>query len=417
MLRFHRSRFGWILVLALGLWVLVAQAQEYRYHYVSLDQVELPSGFIFFDPVAINDSGQVYGNAYDNSFTPYVAVYANGTVTVLQPGIASSANAGGTIGGSKLLDLENYFTQAALFRGNQVELVPPRTDEYTSSVYDLNDSGTALVSSADDISYNETILLYKHGKTTALDFGPTVIYPFFLHINNQETISGTTYASGNGCGFRFDPRSGKTTQLNPLQTEPDAWALDINNRGDVLGYSFVDGGIERIGIWDRHAEFKTYFIEGTSEVPTISNRLVFNDNNLIVITNVSRPPSEKGNSYLVPKPDVRLRLADLVENLPSQQNTDYVIDINNHGDMIGYSIEDFNIKGIFLLERTGTKRAASSAAANTARMSSSDVENGRHAIPPVAAAILRRQMPPPYALKSGTTLPQGPLESLLLRLP
>jgi hypothetical protein len=87
MRRFHPSRFGWLLVLTLGLWAVVAQAQEYRYRYVSLLEVELPSGFIFFDPIAINNSGRIYGVAYDDLFIdPHVAVYADGAVTILQPG-------------------------------------------------------------------------------------------------------------------------------------------------------------------------------------------------------------------------------------------------------------------------------------------------------------------------------------------
>ena len=44
MTHFHPSRFGWILVLTLGLWAVAAQAQEFRYHYVSLDQVDYPQG-------------------------------------------------------------------------------------------------------------------------------------------------------------------------------------------------------------------------------------------------------------------------------------------------------------------------------------------------------------------------------------
>ena len=50
MLRFHPSRFGWILVLTLGLWAVAVQAQEFRYRYVSLSQVELPPGFSSFFP-------------------------------------------------------------------------------------------------------------------------------------------------------------------------------------------------------------------------------------------------------------------------------------------------------------------------------------------------------------------------------
>jgi hypothetical protein len=205
----------------------------------------------------------------------------------------------------------------------------------------------ALVTSSD--AFGQTTYLYKHGRTTPLDFGLPGAQPFdFLHLNNRGIISGTA-----GRGFRFDTRTGKTTQLDPLPTEPEAWALDINNRVDVLGYSFVSGGLERIGVWDRHGEFRTYFVEGTPEFPTISNRLLFNDNNVIVITRVSNPPSERGNSYLVPKPGVRLNLADLVENLPAGQNPNFILDINNHGNMIGYSTRDFSIQDVFLLERIG----------------------------------------------------------------
>ena len=77
--------------------------------------------------------------------------------------------------------------------------------------------------------------------------------------------------------------------------------------------------------------------------------MLFNDNNLIVITYVSSPAAESGNSYLVPKPGVRLNLADLVENLPSGQGVLFIIQaMNNHGNMIG-----FGSTGTFLLERVG----------------------------------------------------------------
>ena len=125
MLRFHPRRFGWVLALTLGLGAVAAQAQEFRYHYVSLrrSQVELPPGFIGFSPIAINNSGRIYGTAYESiSNLPHVAIYKNGAVTVLQPGIVSTANAGGAIEGRVLLDAENFIEQAALFHSNQEEI-------------------------------------------------------------------------------------------------------------------------------------------------------------------------------------------------------------------------------------------------------------------------------------------------------
>jgi hypothetical protein len=70
---------------------------------------------------------------------------------------------------------------------------------------------------------------------------------------------------------------------------------------------------------------------------------VFNDNNLIVTSNIS---TGERTSYSVPRPGVRLDLADLAETVPAGQNLAYTVGINNHGDMIG-----FGGQGGFLLVR------------------------------------------------------------------
>jgi hypothetical protein len=336
-----------------------SKGEEFHYRYVSLGSacpVSDPS-LSFFDPVAIVNGGQIYGNLYTCSDVACltslieVAVCAHGTLTALQAGLVHATNNGGTVGGSVLIDPLNYIEQAALFRKDHVELIAPQPGEYTSFVTALNDSGMALVTSYDATSFQPTFLLYKNGQSTPLDFLSTFTQPDFLKINNQGTISGTDLGAGRG--FRFDTRTGETTQLNPLPTETYAWAVGINKRGDVLGWSFKYGSmgmpyIERVGVWNRKGEFTTYVVEGSN-----SSRLVFNDDNLIVITDVRSPAAEAGNSYLVPKPGVRLNLADLVENLPAQQIPSYILDINNHGDMIGYSERNFTVQDIFLLERIG----------------------------------------------------------------
>ena len=343
-----RSRFGWLLALTLGFWVVLVQAQNLRFHYVALDQAALPAGFVFFGPEAINESGRVYGEAYDDqSFDPHVAVYQNGTVTVLQPNLASftdAVNAEGTVGGGVITDEVNFYTQAALFHLAHVELIPRLPGEITSDVITLNDSGMALVDSF-DANFVETLELYKNGHATPIDFGPSVPFAFFLSMNNAGIISGTTFSpqSLSYFGFRFDIRTGQTTFLDPIAGDPEAWALGINNRGDILGYSFVFGATERIGVWNGRAVFTPYFVEGTPQIPTVSNRLVFNDNDDIVITDLS---TSEHTSYIVPTPGVRLDLADLVENLPSGQNLDFILGINNHDDMIG-----FGDQGSFLLVR------------------------------------------------------------------
>jgi hypothetical protein len=101
------SRFAWLLVLTLGLWAVAAQAREFRYHYVSLDD-KAPLGFAFFSPSAINNSGRVSGTVFNcddvSCFDFHVAIYKDGAVTVLQPGEAGPINAGGTIGGFVVLN-------------------------------------------------------------------------------------------------------------------------------------------------------------------------------------------------------------------------------------------------------------------------------------------------------------------------
>ena len=42
------SLISWILALTLGLFAVMAQAEGFRYRFVSLDQAELPTGFLFF---------------------------------------------------------------------------------------------------------------------------------------------------------------------------------------------------------------------------------------------------------------------------------------------------------------------------------------------------------------------------------
>jgi hypothetical protein len=233
-----------------------------------------------------------------------------------------------------------------------VELIPRQPGEFTSFVTALNDSGSALVTSFDAF-FQPTVVLYQDGRSTVLDFGPSVTNPSRLAISNNGIISETQGSSlcEGATGFRFDTRTGAVALLEPLATDPTAWGVDINSRGEVLGYSFVCGGVERIGVWDHHGRFQTYFVEGTEEFPTISNDLRFNDNNLIVITSVSSPdPDQFRNSYLVPRPGTRLNLADLVENIPPGLSLSNIRDINNHGDMIGL---DLFAGGAFLLKRTG----------------------------------------------------------------
>jgi hypothetical protein len=49
--------------------------------------------------------------------------------------------------------------------------------------------------------------------------------------------------------------------------------------------------------WSLSNEFEISFVEGTPEFPTVSNRLIWNEDGLIVISFTT-----DGNTYLVPSP-------------------------------------------------------------------------------------------------------------------
>lgn len=345
MTRFRPSRFSWILGLTLGFWVIAAQADEFRYHYVSLDQVELPPGFVGFDPGAINDSGRVYGNAYDASGVAHVAVYAAGAVTVFQPGNAVVANARGTIGGFVTIDPENYKFQAALFRGRDVEIIPFLPGETTAFVVSINDLDTALVRSADSFTYQ----LYRHGNTTFRFRLPTGSdFPSAWAVNNGGMISGEIDDPHLHAfrAIRFQPPYKKPIFLDPLPTDVDSTSFGINNLGYVLGTSrdrSDDPSATSYGIWGRNGNFTTYF-KGIYYKP------LFNDKNLIVLT---ENLDTDFNSYLVPRPGVRLNVEDLVDNATSvEAPLAQVLDINNRGDMVGYGLCSFPLPcPKFLLRR------------------------------------------------------------------
>jgi hypothetical protein len=348
MLRRVAHRLAVVFALGVGLTGARGYAQEFRYRYVSLDQLTLPSGYTGFFPAAIQNGGHVYGTLCDAACNATaLAFFDDGRLTLLPPvppgSFGGPVNAQGTIGGS-VTDPATGVVHAALFERGRVELVPPQPKEAFAFVLSLNDDNVALVES-DDATGLATFVLYYLGKVNVLNFGPTIADPLFIKFNgvghwiNDERIIAGTNATGlysGARGFRFDPRSGMATLLNPFPGDPTetvAWGQGINNRGDVLGYSFVatPGTTpyhERIGVWDRNDVFQTYFVETID-----SNQLLFNNNNQIVITLVS-PAS---TSYLIPQPGVRLDLATLVDNLPAGQDIRVVTDMDDQGDMIGVS--------------------------------------------------------------------------------
>lgn len=338
--------------LMIGIWVSPVQSEEIRYRYVSLG---IPQNTV--DLQWLTDNRKIYGAAIEcgdvecTTIFPHVATYDKGVLTVSQSVIqAAAVNNHGTVSGSVTIDPENFITQAALFRNDTVKLLIPLPDEINGNALTLNDQGTVLLQS--DSLEGTSYAFFKKGHTTLLNFDSRLFGLSRLHINDKEVVAGTgslftppqTFLDR---AFRYNPKTDTTTILNPLPGETNSWGTDLDDQGNVLGYSFNFGSLERIGVWDKKGQFKTYFVEGTPEFPTLSNNVLFNNQGLIVITSVSNPPAERALSYVVPKPGKRLNLADLIVNLPAGHSRQFIIrDMNNRGDLFG-----FDKQGYVLLKR------------------------------------------------------------------
>lgn len=326
-----------------------AHAGELRYRYVSLDNLSLPEGFggfIFVLSTVANDD-RVYGNLCNDIGLCYAAVVDDGwggpdalrptaSLKILQPihpgtqvFAFTAVGREGALGGYVSDVADPSVGQAAILRHGRLEVVPGLSQALFSFVAAFTDR-SALVDSI--AASGESFFFFEQGNLTPLDLSQ-VVNPSFLHVNQKGIVAGTMGSLfQNARGFRLDPRTGKVTELDPLPTEPLSWGLGINARGDVLGYSFVTSATERIGVWDHEGRFQTYFVEGTPEVPTVSNQLLFNDDNLIAITQTT-----DGNSYVVPEPGIRENLSDITDNVPS---TDFPLSnlqsMNRRGSLAGF---------------------------------------------------------------------------------
>lgn len=319
----------------------------FRYNYVSLDDAK-PADALFVDYFKVTDDRHLYGNALtcgDVSCVSSIVVHHGPRTTVLHSNANGyTANESGTVGGSVVTGPDGSIEQAALFNGKNVRLIPRLPGERSSHVVQLTDSGIALVES-DPVQGTPTFYLFNRGSVAPLELGPT--QAALLHVNDSGLVSGTYFSvtpDHHDRAFRFRPPAGPAQLLEPTPRLPDSWGMAINNEGDVLGYSFVGGGVERIGRWN-DGKFRTWFVEGTPEIPTVSNSLLWNEAGLIVVTRTN-----DGNSYIVPQPGVRLNLADLTTGLPVST---WMVDVNNNGDVLGGGgSSPGNIEHEFLLEQS-----------------------------------------------------------------
>lgn len=336
--------------------VPAAMAAPPRYQYVPLDPA-VPTGFAYFDPIAVTQDGSIYGNAFrcnPGGCTSSVAVRRSGggRIGILRNGFGFDANNAGTVGGYVYTraNPRSRARQAALFSGQALRLIPRQPGEVDSFAYRVTNTGITLVGSTAPTGALSFYLL-RRGQVSPLDLS-AFLFGGVSDVNDNGQIAGTGYVNPVGYrAFRLQTPAGPPTVLDPQPTEPYSFAQAINHGGKVLGYSFQFSSTERIGVWKGRA-FTTYFLEGTPEFPTVSDRLLWNERGLIVIT----AGVNDLNSYLVPRIGVRLKLADLADRLPPWTS---IRSVNDHGDLVGVGGQvQYQPEESFLLRRVDSASAA-----------------------------------------------------------
>jgi hypothetical protein len=318
-----------------------AAAKPLRYR-----QVDITAGPANLDgwfPRGLTPEGEVIGQASDCTDAPpcrqlAVKRRSNGQFTVLEEDFfVNDVNSRGDSGGCTTHPV-NFEGQAGIVRVNgTLQLIPPLPGERSSCVSRVSDSGIALVASTDP-DFNTTVYVFDRGRRRPFPVPNVTV----TDINDSAQLAGIQFNIPNRA-FRFDARPQTTTFLQPVPPDPESWGFAINRLGEVLGTSFnFDATIQRIGKWNRRNQFETSVIGGTNNprFPVITNSLHWNEAGLIVLSN-----TDDGNAYLVPAPNVRLNLADLIRNGPAPTFVQ-VIAVNENADIVASAAE-----GVFLFRR------------------------------------------------------------------
>lgn len=312
--------------------------------YEAVDITAAPAGQDGWFPVGPSDKAEVYGTGFDCddeylvcTFTLFKRQTSGQFATLEQNFSASDVNGKGDVGGCVITDNASFFGQAAIRSANgKLEVLPRLVDEVSSCVDFITESGLVLVTSF-TATYDVTVYVFDKGRTTPITPPGSI-----LDINDRGQIAGIIFDPAGNRAYRFDSSTQTTTILDPVSPDPHSWGQAINKHGEVLGYSFIFSAIERIGKWNRRNQFETSFTEGTPEFPTISNKLIWNEDGLIVASQTA-----EGATFLVPAPGIRLNLADITVG-PQPSSRLNAQQLNKGGDFTAQSLLDGRL---FLLRR------------------------------------------------------------------
>jgi hypothetical protein len=251
-------------------------------------------------------------------------------------------NERGDVGGGIMVrepDGELMPHAAIVHADGQLEVLPPPPDEVNSSVDQISDGGTILVSGNREDPNSRVLTRYWNvlmdGETfpiaLALDGSDDV-----AGINDRGELAGTgnTQTDGPLTAFRYDARSNTKTPLTVTMCDPSTRSSAINQRGDILGQFYPDSSRMEIGTWNEANQFTVGSAPVKAFPNTITNQLVWNEAGLSIFS-----WTDDGHTYLFPRPGERLDLASLVGGCTLPPNL-VVLDVNEHGDFLARSMRN-----------------------------------------------------------------------------
>jgi uncharacterized repeat protein (TIGR01451 family) len=242
--------------------------------------------------------------------TSYVVTPLQGIESQYGDNLLTAINATGTIAGDSWT-LDSY--KAAIWddTGAARELFPG--SPYESLAYDINSKGQVLL-------FGPSI--WDNGVVTPVPVtvgsgpldGP-------LAFNDAGQVVGTGYFAV-GTGFQRHAlivTNGVTTDLGVLPGATTSWANDINNSGDVVGYSYATYALRRATLWRNGSIIDLGVLPGQSE----STAEDINDHGRVVGTS--------GGRLFTWENGVMTDLGTIAANTAMIARA-----INNNGDIVGY---------------------------------------------------------------------------------
>ncbi|HKE84466.1 MAG TPA: hypothetical protein VKB50_11950 [Vicinamibacterales bacterium] len=308
------SRFVWLAILLTSPVLVLTRGPDY-----TIVKLDTPSGFVVGAPSAINARGRIVGSVGGNA--PRAVVWEDMKVIAwdMPPGGSSNAvdinNRGQVVGSGGL------WQDATLIDGPGIELGAGMAPA------GINESGQIVGLIPTAIAGEFHAALWQNGAIVDLGVLPGDSASGAAAINNGGQIVGASEGTASQVhAFIWD--KGKMTELPGLngQEGPSTQALDINNRGQVVGNS----GPQPV-MWEKGIPIPL----DTLPPLTIGKATAINDNGDIV--GFLRSPT---SSFSVPvlwqngKP-VTL---PMLPTEPDHPNDYIATDINNSGTIIGYHL-------------------------------------------------------------------------------